>query len=199
MYVHMCICVVLCRMPRAVIPFAALGVVILYFFLHFVIAVHTWMSKHGIGGYYHRLKEIGGVTVDDVAHVDATTMQQDFAIVAIRKVCVCGMLTRHVSARWCECSVVLPYVPHMCSCVWCVWQVRSAGISSREKAKLLELSKRTPPVVPDDPPPPVYTVGTSKQDVRRHRIADNIVRSKIFGLPKVVYDDELEDPIVDDS
>jgi hypothetical protein len=36
-----------------------------------------------------------------------------------------------------------------------------------------------------------------KNAVRRHRIVENVARKAIFGLPKVMYDDELDDPVDD--
>lgn len=85
-----------------------------------------------------------------------------------------------------------------------VSQIRTNTLSRAEKAKVIELSGIRPPpghIPKPSPLPPVFPLdigdATDKAAVRRHRIVENVARKAIFGLPKVMYDDELDDPIED--
>lgn len=79
-------------------------------------------------------------------------------------------------------------------------QIHSAALTRDEKRKLAQLSGKTPGPKPvSQLPRHVAPLPSTADDIRRHRIVENAARRAIFGLPKVVHDDELDDPVEDDG
>lgn len=85
-----------------------------------------------------------------------------------------------------------------------VQQIRTNTLSRVEKAKVIETAGVRPPVGHIPKPAataPVFPLDIAdapdKNAVRRHRIVENVARKAIFGLPKLTYDDELDDPVQD--
>lgn len=154
------------------------------------------MKQHEVGGYYARLADLGATTVDDLAHVDPYMLKRDHEIVAYRKVAI------RVHTLSCNCNYT-----HI---AFARLQIRSNALTRKEKAVVLKYGHPTPlrassaatavtstskPAAPAQP----RTAFAIKDELSREHIVLNAARRAIFGLPKLMFDDEADDEVLEDS